>query len=703
MSDSSGSVLKSILGERTEILVAVGVIAVIMMLIVPLPAVLLDILMAANLMLSLIIILIVLYSTSALDFSVFPTLLLVTTVFNLALNVSSTRLILSKGAEFDGKLVRAFGTFVVGSAGTEGLVIGLIIFIILIAVQFIVITKGATRVAEVAARFTLDSLPGKQMAIEAEYNSGALTEAEATKKKNDLQKETDFYGAMDGASKFVSGNVKVGILITAINIVGGLIVGMTIRGEPLDLALTNYISLTVGDGLVAQFPALLISTATGLIVTRAISDGTFGSDVSKQFSQQSRVYWIAALFLLGLSLIPGFPWYVLIPMALLVGYTAYRLSRRESRTREAEESAEKEAAPVGGPAEISPVVPLDAISLELGYGLIPLVDKDQGAELLDRITRIRREAALELGLVVPPIRIIDNMRLEPSQYCVKIKGVEVGTGTIRTGHYLAINPGHLPDELPGEKTFDPAFGLPAKWITEEYRERAEREGFTVVDNPSVIATHLTEVIKAHAYELIGRQEMQKILETLRSDYSAVVDEINKGLGLGEILKVMQRLLKEQVSIRNIVPILETLADYAPVSRDVSFLVEKCRQALGREICLRLADDKKVLRVLTLEPQLEQAIIDSRVDTTDGPVAALEPDYHRRWMNALTNGVRQIQDSGYFPVLLTSEPARILVKNSTKRELPDLSVLSVPEVGSSFKIEGLGEIRLDQEEKMVSNG
>jgi len=703
MSDSSGSVLKTILGERTEILVAVGVIAVIMMLIVPLPAVLLDILMATNLMLSLIIILIVLYSTSALDFSVFPTLLLVTTVFNLALNVSSTRLILSKGADFDGKLVRAFGTFVVGSAGTEGLVIGLIIFIILIAVQFIVITKGATRVAEVAARFTLDSLPGKQMAIEAEYNSGALTEAEATTKKNDLQKETDFYGAMDGASKFVSGNVKVGILITAINIVGGLIVGMTIRGEPLDLALTNYISLTVGDGLVAQFPALLVSTATGLIVTRAISDGTFGSDVSKQFSQQSRVYWIAALFLLGLAVIPGFPWYVLVPMALLVGYTAYRLSRKESRTREAEDLADKEAAPAGGPAEISPVVPLDAISLELGYGLIPLVDKDQGAELLDRITRIRREAALELGLVVPPIRIIDNMRLEPSQYCVKIKGVEVGTGTIRTGHYLAINPGHLPDELTGEKTFDPAFGLPAKWITEEYRERAEREGFTVVDNPSVIATHLTEVIKAHAYELIGRQEMQKILETLRSDYSAVVDEINKGLGLGEILKVMQRLLKEQVSIRNIVPILETLADYAPVSRDVSFLVEKCRQALGREICLRLADDNKVLRVLTLEPQLEQAIIDSRVDTTDGPVAALEPEYHRRWMNALTNGVRQIQDSGYFPVLLTSEPARVLVKNSTKRELPDLSVLSVPEVGSSFKIEGLGEIRLDQEEKMASNG
>ena len=561
MSDFLGRpAIQKLLGERTEILVALGVIAVVMMLIFPLPTVILDVLMSTNLMFSLVIILIVLYTSRALDFSVFPTLLLVTTVFNLALNVSSTRLILSKGAQFDGKLVRAFGTFVVGSAGNEGLVIGLIIFIIIIAVQFIVITKGATRVAEVAARFTLDSLPGKQMAIEAEYNSGAITEEEAMKKKNDLQRETDFYGAMDGASKFVSGNVKVGILITAINIVGGIIVGMTIRGEPLELALKNYISLTVGDGLVSQFPALMVSTATGLIVTRAISDSTFGRDVSDQFSRQSRVYWIAAVFLLVLAFIPGFPWYVLGPMAIFMGLTAYRLSQKETEAKKAEAAGQE---PAAAPTEISPVVPLDAISLELGYGLIPLVDKDQGAELLDRVTRIRREAALDLGLVAPPIRIIDNMRLDPSQYCVKIKGVEVGLGTIRTGYYLAINPGHLPDELPGEVTSDPAFGLPAKWITEDYRERAEREGFTVVDNPSVIATHLTEVIKTHAHELIGRQEMQKILETLRVDFSAVVDEVNKILNLGEILRVMQRLLQEHISIRNIIPILETLADYSP--------------------------------------------------------------------------------------------------------------------------------------------
>ena len=698
MADPAGrSLFQRLLGERTEILVALGVIAVVMMLIIPLPTLILDILMSLNLMLSLVIILIVLYTSRALDFSVFPTLLLVTTVFNLALNVSSTRLILSQGVQFNGKLVRAFATFVVGSAGSEGLVIGLIIFIIIIAVQFIVITKGATRVAEVAARFTLDSLPGKQMAIEAEYNSGAITEEKAMKKKNDLQRETDFYGAMDGASKFVSGNVKVGILITAINIVGGIIVGMTIHGETLNLALKNYISLAVGDGLVSQFPALMVSTATGLIVTRAISNGTFGSDVSEQFSRQSRVYWIAAIFLLVLAFIPSFPWYVLIPMAALMGFTARRLSRKEAQAKEVETSGQEAAA---APTEISLVVPLDVISLELGYGLIPLVDKDQGAELLDRITRIRREAALDLGLVVPPIRIIDNMRLEPSQYCVKIKGVEAGIGTIQTGHYLAINPGNLSDELPGEKTVDPAFDLPAKWITEEYRERAEREGFTVVDNPSVIATHLTEVIKAHAHELIGRQEMQKILETLRVDFPAVVDEVNKGLNLGEILKVMQRLLQEHISIRNIVPILETLADYAPISKDISFLVEKCRQALGREICLRLADDKKILRVLTLDPELEQEIINSRVDTSEGPAAALEPAVQRRWMTALTNAVRRMQESGGYPVILTSESARILVKNNTHRDLPDLSVLSVPEVDPSFHIEGMGEVKLEQDKQTV---
>ncbi|MCK4540614.1 MAG: flagellar biosynthesis protein FlhA [Spirochaetales bacterium] len=694
MADVRNTISKSLLQGRSDLFVAAGVIVVTGMLIIPLPTVLLDILMTLNLVMSLVVILIVLYTKRALEFSVFPTLLLVATVFGLALNVSSTRLILAQGSLFQGKIIRAFSTFVVGVGGPEGLVIGFIIFLILISVQFIVITKGATRVAEVAARFTLDALPGKQMAIEAAYNSGSLTEEEAARQKNDLQREVDFYGAMDGASKFVSGNVKVGILITLINILGGMIVGTTIHQESVNLAISTYVSLAIGDGLVTQFPALLISTATGLIVTRAVSDGTFGHDVAIQFSRQGRIYWIAAVFLLILAVLPGFPWYVLIPMALLIGYVGWRLSKKEvAETKKAEAAAAQEIAGEV-PAEISPVVPLDPISLELGYGLIPLVDKDQGAELLDRITRIRREAALELGLVVPRIRIIDNMRLEPSEYCLKIKGVEVGRGVIRIGHYLCINPGGIEQEVPGEPTTDPAFGLPALWVTEENRDQAERAGYTVVDSPSIIATHLTEIIKHHASEILGRQEVQSILETLRSDYPAVVDEVQKVLSLGEIQKILQGLLREQVSIRNIVAIFETAADYGGVSKDIGFLVEKTRQALGRQICLQYADEKKVLKVLTIEPSLEQVLVDSRVDTAGGPAAALEPEIHRSWMNVLANSIRVIQEQGFFPIIWCSEAARPLVKQSAGREFPDLVVLSVPEVIADVTVESLGEIRLE---------
>ena len=397
--------------RRSDVLVAVGVIVVVMMMIIPLPAFILDTLMTMNIVLSLLIILIVLYIRQALEFSVFPTLLLIATVFGLALNVSSTRLILSRGSLFAGKIIRAFGTFVVGAAGVEGYVIGLIIFAIIIAVQFIVITKGSARVAEVAARFTLDALPGKQMAIEAEYNSGLITEEEATLKKNELQRQADFYGAMDGAAKFVQGNVKVGILITLINIIGGMVIGMTIHGEPFSVALDTYVSLAIGDGLVTQLPALLISISTGIIVTRAISEASFGSDISEQFARQSRPYLIAAGFLAVLGVLPGFPWYILFPLAGVLAGLGLSLRRKMAAEKEKEKIKEVEARERAAPVEIAPVVPLDPLSLEIGYGLIPLVDKDHGAELLDRITRIRREAALDLGLVVPRIRIIDNMRV----------------------------------------------------------------------------------------------------------------------------------------------------------------------------------------------------------------------------------------------------------------------------------------------------
>lgn len=687
---------KGIFENKADLFVAAGAIMVVMMLIIPLPTVLLDLLMAINLILNLLILLIVLYTRRAIDFSVFPTLLLVSTVFGLGLNVSSTRLILSQGMKFDGKMIKAFSSFVVGNkGGSEGLVIGFVIFIILIAVQAFVITKGSTRVAEVAARFTLDAMPTKNMAIEAEYNSGAITEEEARSRKREVQKEADFYGAMDGASKFVSGNVKIGIFITVINVVAGLIFGMIFRGEPFAQAIGTYASLTIGDGLLSQLPSLFVSVATGLIVTRSVSDGTFGSDITDQFSRNARVYYIGAGTLLLIAFLPGFPWYVLIPLAGALWWVGRRLQKAEASSfrKSMEKAEQKEKEKTGeNPADISPVVPLDPLSLELGYGLIPLVDKDKGAELLERVTRIRRESALDLGLVVPRIRIIDNMRLEPSEYCFKIKGVEVARGRIRMGWYLGINPGGVTEDLPGEKTTDPTFGLPAIWIAEENRERAERAGYTVVDPPSIIATHLTEIIKRHASSILGRQEVQSIVDAIRKDYPAVVEEVMKLCSLGEIQKVLQGLLREQVSIRNMVVILETLADYRPVTKDATILVEKVRQALARQICLQYVDDARTLHVLTIEPALVQKIVESRVDTVNGPIVALEPAEQRSWIRSLTRSVSSVQQAGYLPIILCPEEARILVKSSTEREISELVVLSVPEIANDIKVEAIGEIK-----------
>ena len=691
--------LRSAFGkQRTDLLITIGVLSIVMMLIIPLPTWILDTLMSVNLMLAIMIILIVLFTNDPLEFSLFPTVLLVSTVFGLALNVSSTRLILSRGEDFDGRIIKAFATFVVGAEGTQGIVIGAIIFIIIIAVQFMVITKGATRVAEVAARFTLDALPGKQMAIDAEYNSGLITDDQARKKKSNLQKSVDFYGAMDGATKFVSGTVQVGIVITLINVIGGIIVGVTIHGEPITNALNTYTSLTIGDGLVSQLPTLIISVSTGLIVTRSVGDGSFGEDVKKQFSAQSKIYWITALFLFFLGVLPGFPWYLLMPLSFMTGFLAFRMTRKKMIAEELEKTeGEAEKAEKDKPAEMSPVVPLDPLSLELGYGLIPLVDQDNGAELLDRLTRIRREAALDLGLVVPRIRIIDNMRLEPSEYCLKIKGVEMGRGNIRMGHFLAINPGGDRDVLDGEKTTDPAFGLPAIWISESNREKGERLGYTVVDSPSIIATHLTEIIKKHSAEIIGRQEVQSMLDTLKENYPAVVDEVRKTFSTGEIQKVFQGLLKEQVSIRNLVVILETLGDYGSVTKDTGFLIEKVRQALGRQICLQYAEEDNILKVLTINPEVEQKIVESRMESATGVVAALDPHFQRLWINSLLNNVQKIQDLGHYPIILCSEAARALVRSSTVRDIPDLVILSVPEIASNMTIESLGEIIIEWKE------
>jgi flagellar biosynthesis protein FlhA len=695
MADTQRLVRQNLIGNASDMAVAASAVAVVLMIIIPIPSVLLDALLAVNLTIAILILLIVLFTKKATEFSIFPTMLLVTTVFGLALNISTMRLILSKGVNFDVKMIRAFASFVVGSGGADGLVIGFIIFIVIIAVQAIVITKGATRIAEVAARFTLDGLPGKQMSIDAEYNSGSITEEEAIRRKQEVQREVDFYGQMDGASKFISGNVKAAIFITVINFVGGLIIGMVFHKEDFNTAITTYTMLTIGDGLISQIPALLVSTATGIIVTRANSEGTFGHDVTTQFTQNAKIYIVGATVLMILALLPGFPWYVLIPMAAMLAFIGVRLARKQvADADKAKAAAAGASRKAEAPSDLSPVVPLDPISLELGYGLIPLVDKDKGADLLERITRIRKESALDMGLVVPRIRIIDNMRLEPSEYCFKIRGVQVGRGLIRLGYYLAINPGGVTEEIPGEKTRDPTFDLPALWIAEDQRDRTERAGYTVVDAPSIIATHLTDIIKRHASEILGRQEVQSILDALKKDYPAVVEDTAKRLSLGETQKVLQALLREQVSVRNMVVILETLADYAGITKDPVFLAEKCRQALGRQICLQYADQDRNLRVLTIEPGLEQKIIDSRVDTPGGVIAALEPSLQRQWIKALTRAVSAVQQKGWLPIVLCSEGARALVKAATSRELPDLIVLSVPEIVADARVEAVGEIRVE---------
>jgi flagellar biosynthesis protein FlhA len=663
---------------------------------------LLDALLAFNLIFSLMILLVVIYTPKPTEISLFPTMLLVSTIFSLALNVSTTRGILSEGVQFNGRMIRAFSSFVVGSEGNEGIVIGFIIFIIIIVVQAVVITKGAGRVSEVAARFTLDAMQMRMMAVETEYTSGSITEEEAQRRKAQIQRDSDFYGSMDGASKFISGNVKVGILITAVNVLGGFIIGVAMHNEPWNKALNTYISLSIGDGLLSQLPALLISSAMGIVVTRATATGNLLDQVQEQLlSRDSIIYWICAAVLVFISFLPaGFPWYVLFPMAAIVALHAYRVGKKQKSAASFNEmmakSRERKDEKTG---EISPVVPLDVLSLELGYGLVPLVEKEKGAELLDRIQGVRRQSALDLGLVIPKVRIVDNVKLEPSEYCFKMKGVEAGRGKIRLGNFLCINPetGTVKTEIQGEKTVDPAFGLPAIWIDSEKRDEAERAGYTVVDPPSIIATHLTEIIRRHAADILGLQDVQTILDTLRKEYPAVVEEVlreGKGLRITDIQKIFHGLLREKVSIRNTVSILEALADYAPVSKNIWFLTEKARQALASQICYQYADDDRRLRVLIIDPTLEQKLIDSKYETPSGIICALDPPSQKMWIRAVADAVTAVKAKGWLPVVLCSEQARFLVKNSTDRELPDLAVISVPEIVPGIIPEQVGRIKIE---------
>ncbi len=675
--------------QRTDLLIAIGVVAIVLMLIVPIPAMLLDFLIAVSFSIGLITLITVMYMGRAIDVSVFPSLLLVTTVYRLAVNVSSTRLILLKGPAFQGKIIRAFGQFVVGG----NYVVGIIIFLIIIAVQFIVITKGATRVAEVAARFTLDAMPGKQMAIDADVAAGLITEEEAIKKRIDIQREADFYGAMDGASKFVQGDVKVGLLITFINIIGGLIVGMVMRGETIQSAVATYVMLTIGDGLVAQIPALMMSTATGIIVTRAVSQEDLGTELTSQLLTQPRILFIGAGFLLFLAILPGFPKIPLIFLGGILGVFGFYL-RRGLKVKEEEKPAlkkEKEEV-MKGPESVLGLLHIDPIALEIGYNLIPLVDPEQGGDLLERVTMIRRQSAIELGLIFPPIRIRDNMRLEPNTYSIKIKGVEVGKGIIRMGKYLAMNPGNIQEKIEGEETVEPAFGLPAIWIDEAAREKAEKLGYTVVDAPSVIATHLTEVIKTYASEVLGRQDVQALLNSLSADYSAVVDEVKKsGATIGDIQKVLKGLLREGVSIRDLVTIMETIADYFPTVKDHDELVELVRQALSRQICQQYAGPEKKIPVITVSKEVEEEIRNSIVTTERGKRFAMEPGEQKKLLTRIMEEVKKIRGKGLKPVFLTSPEIRAIFSNIVSSIVPNAAVLSSFEIVADIRLEAVGNV------------
>lgn len=683
-----------------NIVVAIGSLLVVFMILIPLPTALLDMFMALNLIFSLMILLIVLFVEKPTEFTVFPSLLLVSTIFGLALNVSSTRLILTLGENFNGKMIYAFSSFVIGSDGTQGLIVGFVVFIILIAVQAFVITKGATRIAEVAARFALDFNNTRSMSIEAEYNAGIITEAEARKKKEDLQKATDFYGAMDGASKFVSGNVKIGIFITILNIAAGLIVGIVARNEAFGSALKMYTRFTIGDGLLAQLPSLLISVATGLVVTRSASTGSFGNDLVDQFSKNAKIYYIGAGTLLLMAILPGFPWLILIILAIALAFLGWSLQKtqnikavteRESQAAKAASEKRSKSAPEDSKA----VTPLDDLSLQFGYGLLPLVDESKGAELLARIKRIRQEIALEIGLVMPIIRIMDNVKLEPDEYCFTIQGAEIARAKIRIGAYLAVNPGNVQDEVAGETTVDPAFGLPALWISEENRAAAERAGYTVIDPPSIVATHLTHIIKTHAADILTRQMVSDILDSVKKTNPVVVEEIqsNDKFSLGNLQKILQCLLEENVSIRNTTAILETIADYSRMTPSIYLIVEKVRQRLGRQIVQQYIGEDNTLRAFMVDSEFFRIVLDSHIDTLNGPMPALSIEQKKAWIRAVQNAYNNFnaQFMG-FAVILVPEEGRLLIKRLIEYELPTLPVLSIPEIPKNVSVVGLGNIK-----------
>lgn len=674
--------------KKQDLGVALYILAAFVMLIVPIPNTLLDILLACNMALAFTILFTTMFAKEVLDMSYYPTILLFTTIFRIALNVSSTRLILSTGNP--GNVVATFGQFV----GGGDMVIGIVVFIILILVQFIVINKGSERVAEVTARFTLDAMPGKQMAIDADLNTGAITDAQAKERRQKLQDEASFFGSMDGAVKYVKGDATAGLIITGVNIIGGICMGILRQGMDINSALDKYVILTIGDGLVSQIPSLLISLSTGILVTKGSKEADFGTVLVKQLFGLPKVLYMVGAVLIFLGIVTPLNNLIFIPLGgifIICGRmiaNTIETSQIEAQTDTEEESAEE----IRRPENVNSLLQVDPIELEFGYGIIPLADVNQGGDLLDRVVMIRRQIALELGTVVPIIRLRDNIQLNPNQYIIKIKGIQVSEGEILFDHYMAMNPGFVEEEISGIPTFEPSFHLPAIWITESQRERAESAGYTVVDPPSIIATHLTEIIRQYLAELLTRQDVQNLVNNVKESNPSLVEElVPKLLGLGDIQKVLQNLLKEGISIRDLVTIFETLADHAATTRDTDILTEYVRQSLKRAITNKYFPMNETTSVVTLDPKLEQEIMSSVKQTEQGAYLTLDPDKTKAIMASVETEVGKLEKLGKNPIVITSPIVRMYFKRLTEDYYKDLIVVSYNEIDANVELQSVGMV------------
>lgn len=674
--------------KKADLGVALYVLAAFVMMIVPIPSQLLDVLLAINIAVAFSVLFGCMFANEVLDMSFFPTILLFTTVFRISLNISSTRLILMTGSP--GNVVETFGQYV----GGGDMVMGVIVFVILIIIQFMVINKGSERVAEVTARFTLDAMPGKQMAIDADLNTGAINDAEAARRREKIQQEASFFGSMDGAVKYVKGDATAGLLITAVNIVGGIAMGMLRQGMDIGDAMNRYTMLTIGDGLVSQIPSLLISLSTGILVTKGSKDADFGSVLIKQLFGVPKVMYFVGSTIIVLGIITPLETLIFLPLGLAFVVTGrimqgtLETAKIESQT-DAEEAAAEE---IRAPENVTSLLQVDPIELEFGYGIIPLADVNQGGDLLDRVVMIRRQVALELGTIVPIIRLRDNIQLNPNQYIIKIKGIQVSEGEILFDHYMAMNPGFVEEEITGIPTFEPSFHLPAIWITESQRERAESMGYTVVDPPSIIATHLTELIRQYISELLTRQDVQNLVNNLKETNPALVDElVPKLLGLGEIQKVLQNLLKEGISIRDLLTIFETLADFAQTTRDTDILTEYVRQSLKRAISSKFFPPNETTSVVTLDPKVEQEIMGSVKQSEQGAYLTLDPEKTKAIMSSVEQETKKLENLGKNPIVITSPIVRVYFKRLTEDYFKDLIVVSYNEIESNIELQSVGMV------------